>query len=46
MKLLGATEQVVGVSILTFSTTFSDTFLLHQIFNLIDSNWFESHLSR
>jgi len=46
MKLLGATEQVAGASILTFSATFSDTFLLHQTFNLIESNWFESYLSR
>lgn len=46
MKLLGGTEQVVSVPILTFTTTFSDTFLLQQILNLIESNCFESYLSR
>lgn len=46
MKLFGRPEHVIGVSILTLSTIFPDTFLLHQIFNLIQSNWFESDLSR
>lgn len=35
-----------GVAIKTFNTTFFDSFLLHQNFNLIESNCFESYLSR
>lgn len=35
-----------GVTIKTFNTTFFDSFQLHQNFNLIESNRFESYLSR